>query len=124
MVPRARFELARLWRGILSALCLPFHHRGSGTPPQTRTEKMQGLSLPRLPVASVEHFGALYRDRTCDLPHVKRMLIPAELKVQFDLTNNRRLYHFAYFPIMFGKAGFEPTYSGPQSKEISTGSNG
>ena len=68
-----------------------------GTPPQTRTEKMQGLSLPRLPIVSVEHN---------------------------DLTNNRRLYQFAYFPIMFGKAGLEPTNSGSQSKEISTGSNG
>ena len=67
-----------------------------GTPPQTRTEKMQCLSLPRLPIASVEHN---------------------------DLTDNRRLYQFAYFPIMVGKAGLEPTYSGSISKEISTGSN-
>lgn len=66
-----------------------------GAPPQTRTEKMQGLSLPRLPIASVEHN---------------------------DLTNNRRLYQFAYFPIMVGKAGLEPANSGSQSKEISTGS--
>ena len=67
-----------------------------GTPPQTRTEKMQGLSLPRLPIASVEHN---------------------------DLTDNRWLYQFAYFPIMVGKAGLEPANSGSQSKEISTGSN-
>ena len=67
-----------------------------GTPPQTRTEKMQGLSLPRLPIASVEHN---------------------------DLTDNRRLYQFAYFPIMVGKAGLEPANSGSLSKEISTGSN-
>ena len=66
-----------------------------GTPPQTRTEKMQGLSLPRLPIASVEHN---------------------------DLTDNRRLYQFAYFPIMVGKAGLEPANSGSISKEISTGS--
>ena len=66
-----------------------------GTPPQTWTEKMQGLSLPRLPIASVEHN---------------------------DLTDNRRLYQFAYFPIMVGKAGLEPANSGSLSKEISTGS--
>ena len=56
---------------------------------------MQGLSLPRLPIASVEHN---------------------------DLTDNRRLYQFAYFPIMVGKAGLEPANSGSISKEISTGS--
>lgn len=60
-----------------------------GTPPQTRTEKMQGLSLPRLPIASVEHN---------------------------DLTDNRRLYQFAYFPVMVGKAGLEPANSGSLSK--------
>ena len=67
-----------------------------GTPPQTRTEKMQGLSLPRLPIVSVGHN---------------------------DLTDNRRLYQFAYFPILVRKAGLEPANSGSLSKEISTGSN-
>lgn len=55
-------------------------------------------------------------------PSTSRMCSPSWAKSGCDLTNNRRLYQFAYFPIMVGKAGLEPTYSGSQSKEISTGS--
>ena len=54
---------------------------------------------------------------------LNKALCPAKLRLHNDLTDNRRLYQFAYFPIMFGKAGLEPANSGSQSKEISTGSN-
>ena len=59
-----------------------------GTPPQTRTEKMQGLSLPRLPIASVEHN---------------------------DLTDNRRLYQFAYFTVMVEATRAAQAWSSSQS---------
>ena len=39
-------------------------------------------------------YGGRYRTRTCDPPHVKRMLIPAELIVRVSLLILTHLQHF------------------------------
>ncbi len=80
-----------LWQAYQSpaSLGLPLscHRRVVGTKSTTSKPKL-GKSKPPGPSRLRGSLGGRYRTRTCDPPHVKRMLIPAELIV-------RQLVHFS-----------------------------
>ena len=74
-----------------------------------RTINLQKRGVDKFLSKFVDSVGGRYRTRTCDLPHVKRMLIPAELIVHcFNLECAHSTNHIIAAPPPLVKGFFLP----------------